>query len=135
MGTAIYVVAKKKVKGLDAFVNGKAVGRIDDALLEKLCTDAGVESLMSFVSQDPDELSEFLEDEGMESEGEEGFPAEEWFTPEQGLVAVRGLSAYLGANPDIIPDCAAVVEDLNEYEAVLSILAEKKIHWHFAVDF
>ena len=135
MGTAIYIVTKKKVKGLDAFVNGKAVGRLDDELLDKVCTDAGVASLMGFVSQDPDEISEFLDGEGIEADGGGEFPAEEWFTPEEGLTTVRGLSTYLTANPQALPDSASVLEDLKEYEELLVKLAEKKVKWHFAVDY
>ena len=135
MGTAIYIVTKKKVKGLDAFVNGKAVGRLEDELLDKVCSDAGVASLMDFISQDPDELSEFLDGEGVEGDESGEFPAEEWFTPEEGLAVVRGLSIHLIANPEALPDSASVLEDLKEYEELLAKLAEKKVKWHFAVDF
>ena len=120
MGTAVYIVTKKKVKGLDAFVNGKAVGRLDDELLDKVCTDAGVASLMGFIPQDSDELSEFLDGEGIEVEGGGEFPAEEWFTPEEGLAVVRGLSTHLIANPQALPDSASVFEDLKEYEELLA---------------
>lgn len=135
MGSAIYIVTKKKIKGFDPFVNGKAIGKVDSEALDRVCKAAGIESLLSFISQDPDELAEFLDGEGIEAEGDGEFPAEEWFTPEQGLTAVRGLQAYLKANPGALSGQAAVLEDLAEYEGVLTKLAEKKVSWHFAVDF
>lgn len=135
MGSAIYIVTKEKIKGFDPFVNGKAVGKVDSVALDRVCKAAGIESLLSFISQSPDELAEFLDGEGIDVEGDGEFPAEQWFTPEQGLAAVRGLQTYLHANPDSLSGQVEVLEDLAEYEAVLTHLAEKKVNWHFAVDF
>jgi hypothetical protein len=135
MGSAIYIVTKKKIKGFDPFVNGKAIGKVDSEALGKVCKAAGFESLLSFISQDPDELAEFLDGEGIDVEGDGEFPAEEWFTPEQGLIAVRGLQKYLNATPGALSGQSAILEDLAEYEVVLVKLAEKRVSWHFAVDF
>ena len=73
------------------------MGRADEAEIEALCAAAGVNSLWGYVSQDPDELAEFLEGEGMEAEGEP--EAEEWFEPEEGLSFVEKLSGYLKSHP------------------------------------
>jgi hypothetical protein len=133
MGSAIYIVTKKEIKGFDAFVNGKAIGKVDGDALERLCEAAGVESLLGFISQDPDELAEFFDEDGVE--GADEFPAEEWFKAERGLAAIQGLQAHLRANPSALRDQAAVLDDLAEYERVLLKLAERKIEWHFAIDF
>lgn len=133
MSSAIYIVTKKQIKGFDAFVNGKAIGTVDGEALERLCKAAGVESLLGFISQDPDELADFLDEEGVD--GADALPAEEWFTAERGLAAIQGLQAHLRANPGTLPGQAAVLDDLAEYEGVLLKLAEKKVDWHFAIDF
>jgi hypothetical protein len=135
MGTAIYIATKTDICDFDPFVNGKALGRVDSDVLERLCAEAGVESLLGFISQDPDELTEFLEEAGIDAEGDGEFPSEEWYDPERGLVVVRGLIDHLERNPAALPRSSDVVEDLKEYETVLARLAEKKVPWHFAVDF
>lgn len=135
MGSAIYIVANKELEDADLFVDGKAIGRISGEILDQVCQAAGVESLLSFISQDPDELADFLEGEGVEMEAGGEWPAEEWFTPEQGLTVVRGLAAYLQSNAAALPRQAAVLEDLAGYERVLLLLAERQLLWHFAVDF
>ena len=86
---------------------------------------------MDFVSQDPDELEDFLEDEGIEGE----LPKEEWFEAEAGLSLVRPLIAHLKENPTAIEASDAILSDLIEYETVLVVLAQKKSKWHFAIDF
>lgn len=99
MGVAIYIVTKNEIKGFDPFVNGKALGRVDSDVLERLCKAAGVKSLFEFISQDPDELADFLEESGIEAEGDGGLPAKVWFVPEDGLQVVRGLASHLRENP------------------------------------
>ena len=133
MGVGVFIETKKKIRGFDPFVNGKAVGRADEAEIEAICAAAGVNSLWGYVSQDRDELAEFLEGEGMEAEG--GPEAEEWFEPEEGLSFVEKLSGYLKAHPDSIKNSAGILADLEEYEKVFAVLKQKKVKWHFAVDF
>lgn len=134
MSTAIYIATEKKIRGLDPFVNGKAVGHIEDAAMESLCSAAGAKSLLGFISQDPEELADLLEGEDVE-EGEVELPAEEWYAPEEGLQLARGLVRYLEQNAGALPNTDAVLEDLREYERVFEKLVEKKVRWHFAVDF
>ena len=131
MSVALYIVAKKKLKDVDLFVDGKAVGRANELELDQLCAAAGVPSLMEFVSQDPDELEDFLEDEGIEGD----LPKEEWYPAEAGLSLVRPLIAHLKANPTAIEASDAILSDLIEYEAIFVVLAQKKSKWHFAIDF
>ena len=134
MSLAIYIATEKKIRGFDPFVNGKAVAHIEDAALEGLCTAAGTKSLLSFISQDPEDLADFLEGEGAEkTEGE--LPAEDWYAPEEGLQLAQGLVRYLEQNSSELPNAGAVLEDLREYQRVFEKLVEKKVRWHFAVDF
>jgi len=133
MSTAIYIATKKAIKGFDPFVNGKAIGRLADTVLDDLCTAAGVESLLGLISADPEELAEFLDSEGFDS-GESELPQEEWFPPERGLTLVRGLIAHVQSNTQALPQSTDILDDLREYETVLTKLAEKKVAWHFAID-
>lgn len=135
MSVALYIVVKKKIKGFDPFVNGKAVGHADEKSISDLCTHLNVPSLFSFISQDPDELEEFLLDDDPESEEPVQLSEEEWFTAEDGLLTVRALISHLKINPSALPDAEAIIEDLQEYEEVLVKIAEQNTLWHFAVDF
>lgn len=134
MSVALFVVTKEEIAGFDPVVDGKAIGRLDDEVLERLCAAAGVASLMEFVSQDPEELAGFLEDEGIDP-AEADIAAEAWYTPAEGLAVVRGLIGYLEANPDAVGGATDVLADLREYEAVFTRLAAENVAWHFEVDF
>jgi hypothetical protein len=83
----IYIAIEKQIPGFDPFVNGKAVSRAKETDIDRICTEAGVRSLWAYVSQDPDELAGFLEDEGMTPEG--NLPEEEWYDPGKGCPSSR----------------------------------------------
>jgi hypothetical protein len=131
MGVALFIVPERDVEGFDVFVNGKALGRCER--LDQLAELAGVRSLMEFFSQDPDELEAIAEAEGEETLPDP-LPAEQWFPAEDGLLSVRGMLACLEANPKVIPDGPAIIEDLKEFESVLGNLVSEGIRWHLAVD-
>ncbi len=132
MSAALYIIPERAIDGFDPGVNGKALGR--STTLDRLAKQAGVKSLMEFFSQDPEEAAAFLEDQGVEYPTDE-LPAEQWFTPEEGLATVRGLLGHLAGQPDSIREAAALADDLREFEAVLSRLAVEGVRWHLAVDF
>lgn len=134
MSTAIYIETEAPIQGFDPFVNGKAIGHMDDAEIETLCNSAGTQSLLDYVSQNPDDLEEFFEDEDDDA-GDADFPDETWYAPEDGLRLAQALVRYLEQNPNSLRNANAVLEDLKEYERVFVKLVEKKIRWHFAVDF
>jgi hypothetical protein len=135
MGVGVYIATKKKIRGFDPFVNGKAVGRADESELDAVCKAAELQSLWGYVSQNPDDLADFLEGEGLDAEGDGEPEAEEWYEPGEGLAFVRALSGYLKANPNSIKNSTGIVSDLTEYESVFNVLVQKKVKWHFAVDF
>jgi hypothetical protein len=89
--------------------------------------------LMEFFSQDPAEAAAFLEAEEVEPPSE-GFAPEQWFSATEGLATVLGLISYLEANGAAIPESSALIEDLREFESVLSQLASEGVGWHLAVD-
>jgi hypothetical protein len=131
MGVALYIMPEREVAGLEVYVNGKALGRSDQ--LDRLAERAGVRPLMEFFSQDPAEAAAFLEAEEVEPPAE-GFAPERWFSATEGLATVLGLISYLEANGAAIPESSALIEDLREFESVLSQLASEGVGWHLAVD-
>jgi hypothetical protein len=132
MAVALYIVAEREVPGLDVFVSGKALGHSEH--LDLLAEAADVKSLMEFYSQDPMDAELALEDDEIEpTEG--GFPPPEWYSSEEGLKTVRGLLSYLTEHPSAVPGVPALVQDLQEFESVLSRLASEGVRWHLAVDY
>jgi hypothetical protein len=132
VSVAYYIVPEREIDGFDHFVNGKALGRANEKALVKLCKQLNVTPLTGFLSQDPDELAEFIEDEGVEVP--ESLPAEEWFDASAGLETVRALLQHLASEPKALKNSEAIIEDLRECEAVLARLAKENLRWHLALD-
>ena len=131
MGVALYIMPERDVAGLEVYVNGKALGGSEQ--LDRLAERAGVRPLMEFFSQDPAEAAASFDAEEVEPPAE-GFDSERWFSATEGLATVVGLISYLEANGGAIPESSALIEDLREFESVLSQLASEGVGWHLAVD-
>ncbi|OEC36034.1 hypothetical protein A7D27_26200 [Pseudomonas sp. 1D4] len=129
MSAAIYIVPEKPVAGLDDFVNGSTVVQVDEVEVDDLCKRLKVKSLWDFVSQDPNEFADLLD--GLELDDQ--LACEQWFSPEDGLRTVRALQGHLVSQPRSLSNADAFLEDLQDYEWVLSALAEQDVRWHFAV--
>jgi hypothetical protein len=137
MSLAYFIVPEQDVPGLDCFVDGKALARFPEGLLNRLCAEAGARPLSEFVSQNPEESAAFFEGEGIDPPPG-GFPAEQWFAAAEGLRTVRALLAQ----PDRLKQglgshwtLDAVLGDLQDYERVLIGLERAGVRWHLAVDF
>lgn len=133
MSVAYYIVPEREIEGFDHFVNGKALGHADEDILNRLCGELNVQSLLAFISQDPEELADFMEDEDVEMPEE--FAEAQWFDANAGLITVRALAAHLESNPDALKDSSDLIDDLREYEEVLARLAQEKVRWYLALDF
>jgi hypothetical protein len=145
MGVALFIVPERPVEGLDTFVDGKALahcrpagakdrgGRQAESHLEALAREAGVQSLMEFFSASPDDVRALLGEEDEEPQKME-LPPEQWFPASEGLASVRGLLAHLMTHPEAAADVDRLIEDLRQFEEVLSQLNAAGIRWHLAVD-
>lgn len=133
MSVAYYIVPEREIAGFDHFVNGKALGHADEDILNHLCGELNVQSLLAFISQDPEELADFMEDEDVDMPEE--FAEVQWFDATAGLATVRALATHLEGNPDAVKDSNELIEDLREYESVLKRLEQEKVRWYLALDF
>ena len=132
MGVAIFIVPEREPEGVDTFVDGKAVARVGDQGWDAVCAQAGVQTIFTYVSMNPEELEALMEDGGVEAP--DGLPPEEWFAPAEGLHWTRTLAAHLRANPQAVHDSAGVLDDLAGYERIFEGLQAQGIRWHFQVD-
>jgi hypothetical protein len=133
MSVAFFIVTERETDGLDTFVNGKAIAKVSEKALKKVCDAAGVKSVYDYVSMDPEELGDFLE--GEDAEVSDSLPAEQWFPAEEGLNWTTKLAEYIRANPTAIKGASEVLADLAEYEVVFKGLRAHEVRWHFQVDF
>ncbi len=146
MSVAFFIVTEQPVEGLDTFVDGKALahcrpagvkargGRQADRHLEALAREAGVKPFMEFFSESPENIRELLDEVEVEAPDVE-MPPEQWFSAAEGLATVRGLLSHLTAHPEATADAEHVLEDLRQFETVLSQLDAAGVRWHLAVDF
>ncbi len=133
MSVAWYVVLEREIAGVDARVNGKALGRAGK-VLEMLAKELGVPGLMQFYSAAPEELEGFLEDHGIEAQAKGlKVPAQKWFDAEDGLRSVRAL--FRAGERNGVGSADRIVADLKEFEKVLERAKEAGVRWHLAVDY
>jgi len=126
VGVAYYIVLDKKKPGFDTFVNGKAVAREMEAIskITKKLKLPDISDLTSFAAL----AAEFGVDP--DSEGAK----EKWFDADEGLRWVRAVYEYVDTHPRSVGNRPGVLEDLEDYETVLTQAAKLKAKWHFAMD-
>ncbi|MCB1589354.1 MAG: hypothetical protein KDI56_10675 [Xanthomonadales bacterium] len=134
MSLAWYISAEREVEGLDMFVNGKAIAHVPETRMNAVFKALGVTHLMEYFGADPDEMSDMFGEFDDQANDAPSYPDEEWFSAADGLVSVRALADYLRKNPGTFERQEGVLEDLVEYERVLSVLSKNNVRWHLAID-
>ena len=132
MGLAWYIVGEKEVPGFDTFVDGKAIAHADEELLADIFKSLHVPPLMDFFSQSPEEIRDFSDEE---TDMPPDLPEEEWFSAADGLKTVRTLAQHLEKHPHVLSGSEEILEDLKEYDRILSRFEKQGIRWHLAIDF
>ena len=133
MSVAYYIVPESEIQDFEHFVNGKALGHCDEARLNEICEMLNVQPLMEFYSEDPEELAELME--FIDGEAPTEVPPLEWFDPADGLRTAQALIEHLTASPEALEGSAEILDDLKEFEGVLSRLVQEKIRWYLALDY
>lgn len=130
MSVAYYVVLDIEDPGFDTFVNGKAVARASEKLAA-LCHRTGLQTLDSFMGQSLDDFEDFL-DEDIELPDDDG--QTKWFEPAEGIALIESLISAIQQSPASVPFADAVLEEFEEYKAVLEQALKIKAKWHLALD-
>lgn len=133
MSASLYIVVEGEDPGYDIFVNGRALARNEDSL-EKLAMRLGVPPLLDYFSADENSMALLLEERAGDPAWAQTLPPPQWFSPTDGLVTVRALLDHLQQNPTAMgSDTRAVMNELAEYETVLSKTAVRDLRWQLAV--
>lgn len=129
----MYIVVEGEDPGFDIFVNGHALARNEDAL-EKLALRLGVKPLLEFFSADQNSMALLLEEGAGDPEWAKTLPPPQWFAPEDGLITVRALLAYLKDDPTAFgSETEQIVNELTGYFTVLEKTMQRNLRWQLAV--
>ncbi|RXS93062.1 hypothetical protein [Silvibacterium dinghuense] len=133
MSASMYIVVEGEDPGFDIFVNGHALARNEDAL-EKLALRLGVKPLLEFFSADENSMALLLEEGAGDPEWAKTLPPPQWFSPTDGLATIRTLILFLRRSPaELGSETMPVVQELEEYERVLSKTETRSLRWQLAV--
>jgi hypothetical protein len=133
MGVAYFIVLEHKIEGLDTIMDGKCLAKAAE-VLDAVAPQLGVRPISEFISTDPEQAAEFLEDEGADV-GAIKLPPLQQFAAQEGLTTVRALMTHVQSQPQIVKQADGVIQDLRECEHVLNIAAQHGVGWHFEIDF
>jgi hypothetical protein len=123
---SLYIVLERDIEGLDAYVNGHALGEISERDAD-VCEKAGVKSLMTFFSMPQAEATDFLEGEGLDP-SKTPLEDEAWFPADEGLNTLGVLQKHFGQDAD-------VAMEIGEWQKVLQQAKQEAVRWHLAVDY
>jgi hypothetical protein len=132
MAASLYIVVEGEDPGFDTFVNGRSLARNEEAL-DRLAATLRITPLLDFFSADQNSMALLLEQGTGKPEWAKNLPQPQWYSPTDGLAAVRALVDFLTANPGAIgSETLPVLSELREYERVLSKTALYGLRWHLA---
>ncbi len=126
MGVAFFIVLNKKRPGFDTFVNGKAIAQEAEAI-SKIAKRLKIEDIYDLVSH-----AAAAKELGIDPKAEGA--KEKWFSADEGLEWVRALYEYIDTHPRSLKNRALTLEELDEYEIVLTNAKRIKAKWHFEMD-
>lgn len=124
MSLAYFITVNHPQSEFDTFVNGKAVAKQAETL-NQLARMLSVTPLDDFLGMNQDGAEEFAVDADVDL----------WFKPEVGLQTIEALMRHLEQNPNAMKNSKGVLEDLREYQEVLSQIKAKGLEWRFEMDF
>jgi len=134
MGVSIYIRLDRSISGYkpELEMDGKTLAKeFDD--LNKLCEQNGLPLLSSMVSFNPEEVSGFMEGEGLDLEELE-IPKEQFFDSQLGLIAVDGLLKLMNHRNSKLNDIENLIEDLNDCKKILTYAVGKESNFYFTYE-
>lgn len=133
MGTAIYPILEKKIKGFDpsSEVSGGALS-YHSKMIDAACEALGIKTMWDFYDETPEEVQRHLA-EDMSPELETTLRAQplRWSDASEGLAWIQTLRSQLAKQSDEAAE--EVIEDLNSLERVLKRAVKEKLRFRLAL--
>lgn len=120
----------------DLFEHKAAAGSLK--ALDRLAADAGVPPLSQFVSEDPENVYDLVDDEDEAEQLLAELPPVKWSDPSEALATIAALVARLAKEKgDIlgIKNAAKTTLDLRDFETILNYAIKKKANFRFYKEF
>jgi hypothetical protein len=133
MGSALFIMLEHEIPEFHQSEYSKILANAGEEL-DAVAAQLGVQPLMSFFSKDPEEVAEFLDDEGVALD-EMPIPDETWYTADDGLKTVDALLGHYQSVANATSQTEDIVRDLQEFQSVLRRAAAAGVRWHLDVDF
>ena len=132
MGAGWYVALERDMPGHGGVLphNGKAL-LFSQHHLEEITRRLGLMPLKAFFSSDPKAISDYLKEQGIESDPDE-LSEEAWFDPDDALPTVRQLLESLADPPIGLGHVERVRADLAAMEVVLIAADKAGVRFHIA---
>ena len=105
--------------------------------LEALAKQLGVPPLSAFVSEDPENVYDLVDDEDEAEELMEKLPPVKWSSPTEALPTVQALHEHFVAKKpcDGVKNAAKLIPELANLETVLNYANKKKANFRFYREF
>lgn len=122
--------------GDEMLIEHKAVAGSIKAL-DRLAGEAKVPPLSQFVSEDPENVCDLVDDEDEAEELLAKLPPVRWFEPSEALPTVAALLARLAKKDEIIgiKNGVKTTKELRDFETILKHCAAKKARFRFYREF
>jgi hypothetical protein len=132
MGVAYFVVVKPNDPSFSGFLQGGKVLALAEVPLADMARRMGALPLSAYLSGPPEliaeEIEEFERETGIQVPTETKPSSEQWFTPEEGAVAVQRLLKAVREEGSFSP---ALERALSELLQVLEVVSRRGLSWHF----
>ncbi|CAN5503998.1 hypothetical protein BH09PLA1_BH09PLA1_11390 [soil metagenome] len=134
MALAFVITLDKELPGAgDSYKKsgaGKALAR-EISRLDLAARTKKVTAIESFLSENPDVLREQLKADGFDP-SKMRLPPEQWFTADEGLTTVRGLTEHVTAKLNDFKQPNPILRDLKAIETLLMAAQTAGVRFHFA---
>lgn len=122
--------------GDESLFEHKAVASALDAL-DRIAKELSVASLSQFISENPDNVYDLVDDEDEAASLMSKLAPVQWYDPDDVMPTIEKLIVTLTNNSDVpgVKSAASVIADLRDLEAILKYCMTRKARFRFYQEF
>lgn len=125
------VLLESELSGVECAGGGGVALLYQQRHIDELARRLGVAPLSRFFSRAPDEIADYLAQQGLDPAKFE-LPEEAWFEADDGLNTVHSLLDALRSDSSSVPQHERVMRDLEEVEQALRLAALHNVRFHLS---